>query len=140
MRIPDTDDLAEDLHANITPLIDVVFLLLIFFMVATSFLDPEKEMNLELPPALSGVAQDEAPDEVIINVMEDGKIVLSGREVDTGGLQTALERAARRNPETPVTIRGDGRVTHERIVAVMDACGIAGLRNLAVGTLDSAGG
>ncbi|MFG0317001.1 MAG: ExbD/TolR family protein [Planctomycetota bacterium JB042] len=140
MRIPDTDDVAEDLSANITPLIDVVFLLLIFFMVATSFLDSEKELNLELPPALSGDATDQAPDELIINVLEDGKLVLAGSEVDTDGLRSALERAARRDPETPVTIRGDGRVKHETIVSVMDACGIAGLRNLAVGTLDAAGG
>ena len=140
MHIPDTDEQGEDLTANITPLIDVVFLLLIFFMVATSFLDPEKEMEIELPPALSGEASDEAPDELIINVLQDGKLVLSGREVDDAGLQSALTRAARRDPETPVTIRGDRQVTHERIVTVMDACGVAGLSNLAVGTLDRQGG
>lgn len=139
MHIPDTDE-NEQFTLNLTSLIDVVFLLLIFFMVATSFLDPEKEIDIELPQALSGVPLDEAPDELIINVMRDGKLVLSGKQTTSDALGIALERAARRNPETPVTIRGDRMAHHEMIVQVMDACGTAGLTNLAVGTLDGSGG
>lgn len=135
MHIPDSEQ-GDGFQLNLTPLIDVVFLLLIFFMVATSFLDPEKEIEIELPQAMSGEAMDEAPDELIINVMQDGSLIVSGQPIDEAGLGSTLQRAARRNPETPVTIRGDRLVAHEKIVAVMDACGIAGLTNLAVGTLE----
>ncbi|MBI4878733.1 MAG: biopolymer transporter ExbD [Planctomycetes bacterium] len=139
MHIRDTED-NEHFQINLTPLIDMVFLLLIFFMCATSFLDPEREIGIELPQAVSGEAPGEAPDELIINVLQDGTLIVSGRETDQAGLAAALERAARKSAELPVTIRGDRLVHHERIVQVMDACGAAGLTNLAVGTLDASGG
>ena len=139
MKIPD-DERADDLALNLTPMIDVVFLLLIFFMVATTFLDPEREIDLDLPEAESSTMPEEAPDQIVINVFEDGRISLAGRTVDRDGLLENLRQAARVNPTTPVTIRGARLVAHERIVAVMDACGVAGLSNLAVGTLQPSGG
>ena len=128
----------DELVLNLTPMIDVVFLLLIFFMLATTFMDPEREIDLDLPEAASSVAQDTQQDEIIINVMRDGAIRLGDSTVDRSGLLSELRRAARENPEIAVTIRGDRLVTHEVIVSVMDACGQAGLRNLAVGTIDGA--
>jgi biopolymer transport protein ExbD len=139
MRIHD-ESASEEMTLNLTSLIDVVFLLLIFFMVATTFLDPEREIDLDLPEAESGVMPEEAPDQIVISVFEDGRISLAGRTVDRDGLLENLRQAARVNPTTPVTIRGDRLVAHERIVAVMDACGVAGLSNLAVGTLQTSGG
>jgi biopolymer transport protein ExbD len=120
---------------NLTPMIDVVFQLLIFFMVATTFLDPEKEIDIELPEAASGAPAEET-DELIINIMEDGSIILSGESLDDASLLARLKAAAQADPDTPVTIRGDRLVRHERVVMVMDACGQAGLLNLAVGTLE----
>jgi biopolymer transport protein ExbD len=127
-----------ELALNLTPMIDVVFLLLIFFMLATTFMDPEREIDLDLPEAASSLAQDTERDEIIINVMRDGVLKLGESAVDRDGLLAELRRAARRNPEIAVTIRGDRLVTHEVIVSVMDACGQAGLRNLAVGTIQGA--
>ena len=75
----------------------------------------------------------------MINVSRDGQLTLGGRSLDRAGLDAELLRVARRDPETPVTIRGDRLVHHEDIVGVMDACGSAGLSNLAVGTLEAAG-
>ena len=120
---------------NLTPMIDVVFQLLIFFMVATTFLDPEKEIGIELPEAASGTVSEEV-DELIINIFADGRIVVSGRDVAPDNLLSELKAAALADPQTPVTIRGDRLVHHERVVLVMDACGQAGLLNLAVGTLE----
>ena len=141
MHIRDTEEGEhENFQINLTSLIDVVFLLLIFFMVATSFLDPEQEIGIELPEAQSGESLAQTPDEIIINVLRDGRLIVSGHEVDRAGLESALRRAARANPETPVTIRGDRLVAHEQVVRVMDACGNAGLTHLAVGTLEIRGG
>ena len=128
---------AEEPALNLTPMIDVVFQLLIFFMVATTFLDPEREMDVELPEAASGDPVEEQLDEIVINVLRDGGLVLSGETIQQEQLYTTLARAAERNPDTPVTIRGDRLVHHESIVGVMDACGAAGLYNLAIGTMET---
>ena len=133
------DEAADEMTLNLTSLIDVVFLLLIFFMVATTFLDPEREIAIELPRASSAEPRAELPDELVINVGREGELTLGGRSLDRAGLDAELLRVARRAPQTPVTIRGDRLVHHEDIVGVMDACGAAGLSNLAVGTLDSNG-
>ena len=134
MRIRD-EELEDELSLNLTSLIDVVFLLLIFFMVATTFLDPERALELDLPQAESGEQVHERPDELVLNVFRDGRVALGGRELELPALRASLERAAGRDPSTPVTIRGDAQVEHARIVAVMDACALAGLSNLSVGTL-----
>ena len=133
----DTDSVGPgELVLNLTPMIDVVFLLLIFFMLATTFLDPEREIDLDLPRADSSQARDAEADELVINVLRDGRLKLGAEPVDRDGLLAALRRAARVDPTTAVTIRGDREVTHEAVVGVMDACGQAGLRNLSVGTIE----
>ncbi len=136
MRIDTETHGPSELVLELTPLIDVVFLLLIFFMLATTFLDPEREIDLDLPEASSSLAADTEDDELIINVMRDGRLKLGEHSIDRDGLLAELRRAARRDPATSVTIRGDRKVTHDVIVGVMDACGQAGLRNLAVGTIE----
>lgn len=121
---------------NLTPMIDVVFQLLIFFMVATTFLDPEKEIGIELPEAVAGDVADTEREELVINVFADGRIVMAGQELPAGELLGALKAAAHAHPQLPVTIRGDRLVHHEHIVQVMDACAQAGLLELAVGTME----
>ncbi|TAH39546.1 MAG: biopolymer transporter ExbD [Planctomycetota bacterium] len=138
MRMPEPPD--EDPGFNLTPMIDVVFQLLIFFMLATTYQDPEKEMEIELPVAQSGNEQKKEPEELIINVFQDGRVSLQGQVLDETALSNALKNAALRDPDTQVTIRGDRLVHHENVVHVMDACQVAGLQNLAVGTLDVGNG
>ncbi len=133
MKIRDDE---EEQQLNLAPMIDVVFLLLIFFMVATTFIEREKEMGLELPVAESGDDVGLEPDEIVINLMRDGTIRMSGEDVGQDELAERLSRVARRDPETPVTIRGDRAVEHGHVVGVMDACRGAGLVNLGVMTLD----
>ena len=128
------DDGFEEMALNLTPMIDVVFLLLIFFMVTTTFLDPEREIDIELPSAQSAGEIERPPEEIVLNVQEDGTVVLAGEMVEPESLLDLLKSAAQHDPETPVTIRGHRAARHEHIVRVMDACGLAGLINLAVGT------
>jgi len=126
----------ESFELNLAPMIDVVFLLLIFFMVATTFVQHEKEMELDLPEAQTGEDVDRASENIVINLLQDGRVVVDGEELDQNALIERLTRAARANPETPVTIRGDRKVYHEHVVAVMDACRIAGLLSLEFASLD----
>ena len=107
---------------NLAPMIDVVFLLLIFFMVATTFVKREKEMAVDLPQAESGEEPSETPDMVIINILQDGTVKVDGQVLDVQALLSYLERVARKNPDTPVDIRGDQGMEHRHLVAAMDAC------------------
>ena len=125
-----------ELVLELTPMIDVVFLLLIFFMLATTFADPEREIDLDLPEAASSLVKEIDREELIINVSSDGSVSLGSQQLDSEALLSELVQAARVDPTRSVTIRGDRGARHEAIVAVMDACGQAGLRNLAVGTIE----
>ena len=133
------DTESDDLVLNLTPLIDVVFLLLIFFMVTTTFLDNEREIEVELPVAQSGGEPQRAPEEIVLAVLEDGRTFHDGKELSRAELLALLKSAAQHDPQTPVTIRGHRRAQHQKVVAVMDACGVAGLSNLAVGTTHDEG-
>jgi biopolymer transport protein ExbD len=135
MRIRDPDE-AEEPSISMTPMIDMVFQLLVFFMLATTFTDPERQINVDLPLAQSGTSEEKPPEELVINVLQDGTVRLGERIVDDAMLEAALAQAAQHDKETPVTIRGDRLVAHQHIVRVMDACGVAGLSSLAVGTIE----
>jgi biopolymer transport protein ExbD len=135
MRIHYEDDEGET-AINLTPMIDVVFQLVIFFMLATEFTVKEKSLDVDLPAAASGREAITLPEEIVIDVHADGRIVLGGTVLDEPSLASSLQLAAQRDPATPVTIRGDQAVHHRFIVAVMDACGVAGLTNLQIGTLE----
>ena len=132
MNIDPEDE--DEPNGNLTPLIDVVFLLLIFFMVTTTFLDPEREIDIDLPVAESGGEPLEELEEIVVSVTEEGEILYSGRSLGREELISLLKGAAQHDPSTPVTIRGHRLARHEAIVTVMDACGVAGISNLAVGT------
>ena len=126
----------EDQGLNLTPMIDVVFLLLIFFMLATTFMDPERDINLDLPKASDSGTSAEQSEELVINVMRDGSVVVGGAQLDDNGLLATLRQAALKDAERQVTIRGDRMTRHENIVKCMNLCGTAGLSNLAISTID----
>ena len=129
----------EEVGTNLTPLIDVVFLLLVFFMLTTTFLDRERELDIDLPQASSGEAPAAPPELVVLDVFADGHVEYAGRRLELSELQSALADVARQDPETPVTIRGDRQAAHGAVVGVLDACGLAGLFHLSVGTLEASG-
>lgn len=125
----------EEPVLNLTPMIDVVFNLLVFFMCATTFFTAiEREIDVTLPNAESAGALERPPEEIVITVRADGAVYVSGEQREEADLLALLRAAAQDDPETPVTIRGDRQAEHQSIVSVMDACGLAGLFNLAVGT------
>jgi len=135
LRIRDEDEAGEP-EFSMAPLIDVVFQMLIFFLVATSWANREHELEIELPAAASATLAEAQPEELVIDVRRDGSCALRGRVVDAPTLAAELGDYARANASRPVTIRGDRLAHHESVVAVLDACGQAGLSNLAVSTLD----
>lgn len=124
----------DDEGPNLTPLIDVVFLLLVFFLVATTFAEDESELDLELPKAQNGSDGRDA-EILVIELAQDGAMRVDGRSVNEQALMQKLRAAAARNPEREVLIRGDGRVEHRHVVAALDACKAAELRRVAIGAV-----
>ena len=108
---------------NVTPLIDVVFLLLIFFMVSTTF-ERESRIQVELPEA-SAEAEPETPPRVLdITIDREGRFYVNQREVINTEIETlkrALEKAAMKESELPVIITADAQTPHQAVMTAMDA-------------------
>ena len=118
----------EGMSIELTPMIDMVFLLLIFFLVATTFQQTEREMQIALPEAASAGPISASLREIVINVQADGVIIVGGREMDPPALQTLIADAVERNPEQKVTVRGDRETPYALIVNALDACKSAGVQ------------
>jgi len=116
-----------------TPLIDVVFLLLIFFLVATRFEQEERELDLALPQARSAQPLVTKAEELFVNVTDEGKFFLGGRLLDQDALQRVLADAWRQNPgRQRVVIRADKESRTKHVVAVMNMCNKANIRDFSL--------
>ena len=117
---------------DVTPLIDIIFQLVLFFMVSTTFVNAPG-IEVDLPRSSSDtVLQD--TDDLKIWIAGDGAVFVDEEPVDFGGLKDALNRAAKNNPSTLIVLKADRAVDHGRVVAVMDAARSRGLTQLAIAT------
>lgn len=132
MRLPPTE--ADSGGPNMTPVIDVVFLLLIFFLVATRFDQEERELPVELPDVVQAQPLALTP-ELIVNVTRDGKYKVVGKEYTEKQLGSLLRESRQRNPDQPVLIRADGNVAWKFGVRVMGLCNKANIKNYRVAAL-----
>ena len=113
---------------EMTPIIDMVFLLLIFFLVSTTFHQTEREMKIALPEAVSAGPISISLREIIINVGADGEIIVSGRTISADDLRVLIHEAVAANPDQKVTVRGDRNTLYANIINVLDVCKGAGLQ------------
>jgi len=125
---------------SLTPLIDVVFLLLIFFLVATRFEEEERELDVLLPEASEAQPLTSKPREMFVNIDDKGRYFVTGRVVTLDQLFPILKAAWVNNPgRASVVIRADKRCRWEFVVAVMNACNKANIRDYRVTTKKGAG-
>lgn len=124
----------EPAGMQLAPMIDIVFLLLIFFIVTWQFSRSETELNVSVPTAEEGSELTRPKGEIIINVLSDGAIRVEGLTVDLPQLHEKLAAIARQFENQPVRIRGDGGVAYQRIVEVIDTCQKAGIWNISFAT------
>ena len=122
------DEDRQEPGIQLAPLVDIVFLLLVFFLVATTYLDEEKDLTLVLPRASAGEESRPKLDRLLVNVRSDGTVLLGERE----DLYRELVEARRANPAVPVILRGDRSASHGQIVGVLSICRRARIRNVAV--------
>jgi biopolymer transport protein ExbD len=113
---------------NITSLIDVIFMLVIFFMLGASFDKPA--IALTLPKASSGTMQERVF--VTISIDAGGNIYFDGQEIDEGGIAARFAAYGRELSNVTVALECDGGVPFDRVVAVMDSVRNSGVRNVAI--------
>ncbi|MFH1878984.1 MAG: biopolymer transporter ExbD [Candidatus Omnitrophota bacterium] len=131
----DTNFAQERPVIQMAPLIDIVFLLLIFFMASSIFYQLETEINITVPTAKESTDVSRAPGEIIINITRNGEIVVNQRRLSPEGLDEMLRRITELYKSQPVIIRADKETFHENVIKVLDICAGAGIWNVSFATL-----
>jgi biopolymer transport protein ExbD len=128
----------EEPELNLTSLIDVVLLLLIFFMVSTTFVD-ESRIRLQLPQASRESAPERQKDPIEVAVTASGEYRVNGQTLinrSPATLSAAVAKIAGDTREIPVTLRADARATHQSVITAMDVLGRLGFRAVSIATVN----
>jgi biopolymer transport protein ExbD len=126
-------------EVNLTSLIDVVFLLLIFFMVSTSFVK-QSQISINLPQADSAVVEPEIPEQIDVMITETGTFLVNGRELINSRVETirnALQKVSGGNNGLPLTISADANAKHQDVVTAMDVAGRLGFTRISIATVNN---
>ncbi len=135
MRI-ERDESAEEATVQMAPLIDCVFLLLIFFLVAATLKKAHKELEIALPHAAASIEKKTRFETLIIEVTQDGTVHIDSEPLSTQLLHKTLREAAMANPDRRVRIDADRRAAWQHIVHVLDLCQFNKLQDVGVRTRD----
>lgn len=130
---------SEELDVNVTPLIDVIFLLLIFFMVSTTF-EKTSEIEVTLPEAAVDKPLSENDDPIEVTISAEGTYFVNGKRVvntQLSILKQALVKMSNGRKDPPIIISADANATHQSVVKVMDAARQLGFIHLNIATSQS---
>ena len=116
------------------PLIDIIFLLLIFFLMASSFKQDEKELNVSLPEAAAAQPLAMTQD-LVVNITPAGNYIVAAQQYSEEQLASLLQESSRNNPHRSVLIRGDGNAAWKYGVRVMGMCNKAKIKDYRVAAL-----
>ena len=125
-------------EVNLTSLIDVVLLLLIFFMISTSFVK-ESKITISLPQADNSAIVEETPGQIDIMITETGTYLVNGRELINSRpetLRNAIQKVSDGNSDLPLTISADANATHQKVVTAMNVAGRLGFVQISIATLN----
>ncbi len=118
---------ADSTEINVSPLIDMVFILLIFFIVTTSFV---KETGVDVEKAQASTSQELPKQSIMIGITSNGEVFIGGEKLSLLGVRSAVRDALIGDPEKPVIIIADRNSRNAALVDVMDECRIAGAKNI----------
>src|ERR1051326_3245779 len=121
------DEPESSIHIDFVPLADVLFNLLIFFLLATTIAQVEREMAVALPAAGASAPISQELREIIVNVGTDGTIVVAGQPVQPEALQQQITDAVKNNPQQKVSVRGDRSTAYANVARALDICKAAGV-------------
>jgi biopolymer transport protein ExbD len=122
---------------NLTSMIDVVFLLLIFFMVGTKFTEMESNVTLDLPRVADGANASQQSSTKTVSVFRDGVVSLDNRSMTLPELTQVMYQLRQQNPQTSVAVRSDATLTIQRVMEVATAIKKAGIQRLSFTTSQS---
>lgn len=114
---------------NMSPLIDMIFILLIFFVLTTSFV---KESGVDIERPVAKTAQQKTSTNLVIGVTSDNIVYIEGRPIDVRSVQSYMERFLMENPTGSVVIAADKKSQSGVVIQVLDACRLAGVKNLSM--------
>ena len=121
----------EESEINLTPMLDVVFIMLIFFIVTASFIK-EAGISVNRPEAPTGESQEDAA--ILIAISPTDEIWIDRRQIEAPAVRSMIERLHAENPKGSVVIQADKESTNEALVIVMEAAKSAGVTNVAIAT------
>jgi biopolymer transport protein ExbD len=121
----------RSVHVNVTSLVDVMFILVLFFTVSTTFVS-QPAMNLELPKAVHSEATRQPP--IVVHVDKDGAIFLNDEPIDVALLEQALLSRLATSEDKSVVLKADSRVTHGAVIHILDIIKGAGVVKLTIAT------
>jgi biopolymer transport protein ExbD len=124
----------EPAAMQLAPMIDIVFLLLIFFIVTWQFSRSETEMKISVPSSQEGADPKRVLGEIIVNVRVNGEVVVEGQVMSQAQLKQKLSAIAKQHQNQPVRLRADGKCDYQTIVEVIDTCQKAGIWNISFAT------
>ncbi|AFS36172.1 biopolymer transporter ExbD [Alteromonas sp. DY56-G5] len=119
----------EEAAIDMTPMLDVVFIMLIFFIVTASFVK-EAGIDVNRPEAATAVKKDRA--NILIAISDKGEIWINKRRIDVRAVQANIERLRAENPQGSVVIQADKKATTETLIKVMDASRAAGVYDVSI--------
>jgi len=125
-------------EVNLTSLIDVVLLLLIFFMVSTSFVK-QSQIAISLPQADSSAIVEELPQQIEVMITETGTYLVNGKELINNRVETirnAIQKVSGGNNSLPLTISADASAKHQDVVTAMDVAGRLGFTRISIATVN----
>jgi biopolymer transport protein ExbD len=120
----------EPVGFQVAPMIDVVFLLLCFFVTSQVFTQWEAEIDIKLPTASTAEIEQRLPGEIILNLLTDGAVIVNGRRLNESELAALLKRLVDLFPGQPVLIRADKQTAYEHVIKVLDLCRQADIWNI----------
>ena len=127
-------DQASEPTLNLTPMIDIVFLLIIFFMVGTQFAEQERRLDVQLPTVTDAQPLTSAPDEIRINVLRSDTVEINGEELTLEELETRLKAAKENYKDQKVVVRGSGPDPYQLVVDALAACDRAQISHIELAT------
>ena len=125
---------------QMTSMMDLIFLMLFFFVTTSVFSQWEYEIDISLPSAQSGKVPDRLPGEIIINISKDGRVSINQQDLTMDALKTRLDRLVQYFPGQPVVLRADKATSYEDLIKVIDTCRKADVWNFSMATSEDKSG
>ena len=123
----------DETEINITPMLDIVFIMLIFFIVTTSFVR-EKGLDISRPTQAEEEVVEEEVETIVVRIDAHSRITVNQRVVEARAVRANLERERAQNPRAPLVIASHPDANTDSLVTVLDAANIVGIANISVAT------